>query len=99
MNKDNEISEIQKLFGLYRKGNLQENLIKQLSEIKLMTTKGTLLPESKCYLYDFYNPRLKIQKILKEIFLLAKNIAITFIKKMNGSDFLKFFELTSELNR
>lgn len=66
INKDNAISEIQKLFSLYRKGDLKENLIKKLSEIKLITTKNTLLQASKCYLSDFYNPRLKIENILKE---------------------------------
>lgn len=89
VNKDNAISEIQKLFGLYRKGELQENLIKQLSEIKLMTTKNTLLPASKCYLSDFYNPRLKIQKILKEDIFISEKYCYNIHEKDEWKRFFK----------
>ncbi|MFA9397949.1 MAG: sacsin N-terminal ATP-binding-like domain-containing protein [Clostridiaceae bacterium] len=66
INIGNAISEIQKLFSLYKRGDLREDIIQQLSEIKLMTNQNTLLQASECYMSDFYNPRLKIEKILGE---------------------------------
>jgi hypothetical protein len=90
INKDNAISEIQKLFSLYRKGDLKENLIKQLSEIKIMTNKNTLLQASKCYLSDFYNPRLKIEKILKEDMFISEEYCYNTQEK---KDWRRFFEI------
>ncbi len=90
INKDNAISEIQKLFSLYRKGDLKENLIIQLSEIKLMTNKNTLLQASKCYLSDFYNPRLKIEKILKEDMFISEEYCYNIQEK---NDWRRFFEI------
>ena len=70
INQDNAISVIQKLYSLYKKGDLKEELLKELSEIKLLTTKNTLLQASKCYLSNFYKPRLEIEEILdKDIFV------------------------------
>ena len=66
----NAIQVIQDLFILYRKGDLKEELIVQLSRIKLLTQEATLLPASDCYFSDFYNPRLKIEEVLeKDIFV------------------------------
>ncbi len=62
--KEKAITETQKFFSLYLKGDLKENIIKQLSEIKLLTSKNTLLRACDCYMSDFYNPRLKIEAIL-----------------------------------
>lgn len=90
INKDNAISEIKKLFSLYRKGDLKENLIKQLSEIKLMTNKNTLLEASKCYLSDFYNPRLKIENILKEDMFISEEYCYNAQEKR---DWRRFFEI------
>ncbi|WFA09198.1 RNA-binding domain-containing protein [Tissierella sp. Yu-01] len=89
VNKDNAISEIQKLFSLYRKGDLRENLIQQLSEIKLMTTKNTLLQASKCYLSDFYNPRLKIEKMLREDMFVTQEYCYNTHEKDEWKRFFK----------
>lgn len=90
INKDNAISEIKKLFSLYRKGDLKENLIKQLCEIKLMTNKNTLLEASKCYLSDFYNPRLKIENILNEDMFISEEYCYNAKEK---SEWRRFFEI------
>lgn len=89
INKDNAISEIQKLFSLYRKGDLKENLIKQLSEIKLMTNQNTLLQASKCYLSDFYNPRLKIEKLLKQDMFISEKYCCDIHDKDEWKRFFK----------
>ncbi|MBN1042901.1 ATP-binding protein [Clostridium botulinum] len=89
INEDNAIPEIQKLFSLYRKGDLKENLIEQLSEIKLMTNKDTLLKASKCYLSDFYSPRLKIENILKEDMFISEKYCYNIHEKEEWRRFFK----------
>ena len=89
INEDNAIPEIQKLFSLYRKGDLKENLIEQLSEIKLMTNKDTLLQASKCYLSDFYSPRLKIENILKEDMFISEKYCYNIHEKEEWRRFFK----------
>lgn len=98
VNKDNAITEIQKLFSLYRKGDLQENLLHQLSEINLLTTKNTLLQASKCYLSDFYNPRLKIEKILKEDIFVIEQYCINTLEKDEWKRFFKILGVNDGIN-
>ncbi len=98
INKDNAISEIQKLFSLYRKGELKENLIQQLSEIKLITTKNTLLQASKCYLSDFYSPRLKIEKILKEDIFINEKYCYNIYEKDEWKRFFKILGASEGTN-
>ena len=66
INSENAITAIQKLYSLYKKGDLKGDLLKELSEIKLLTTKNSLLQASKCYLSNFYKPRLEIEGVLDE---------------------------------
>ncbi len=98
VNKDNAISEIQKLFSLYRKGDLRENLIKQLSEIKLMTQENTLMQASDCYLSDYYNPRLKIENILKEDIFICKEYCCNTNEKDNWRQFFKILGVKDGIN-
>lgn len=60
----NAIDAIQDLFRLFEKGELKEELIEQLSEIKLLTKKGKLIPANQCHLSDFYSPRFAIEELL-----------------------------------
>lgn len=98
INKDNAIPEIQKLFSLYRKGDLKESLIQQLSEIKLITTKNTLLQASKCYLSDFYSPRLKIEKILKEDIFISEEYCYNIYEKDEWKRFFKMLGASEGTN-
>lgn len=98
MNEGNAISEIQKLFSLYRKGDLQENLLHQLSEINLMTTKNTLVQASKCYLSDFYNPRLKIEKILREDIFVSEKYCVNTHDKDEWRRFFKILGVNYGIN-
>jgi len=98
INEDNAMSEIQKLFSLYRKGDLDEKLIQQLSEIKLMTTKNILLEASKCYLSDFYNPRLKIEKILRDNIFVSDQYCINTLDRDEWKRFLKILGVNDGIN-
>ena len=61
----NALQTICDLFSLYKKGNLREDLIRQLSRIRLITKRGSLCPAEDCYLSDFYKPRLEIEKLIE----------------------------------
>lgn len=98
INEENAISEIQRLFSLYRKGDLDVKLIQQLSEIKLITTKNTLLQASKCYLSDFYNPRLKIEKILSDDIFVSDQYCINTLDKDEWKRFLKILGVMDGIN-
>lgn len=98
MNEDNAISEIQKLFSLYKKCDLKESLIKQLSEIKLMTNQNTLLQASKCYLSDFYSPRLKIENILKEDMFISEKYCYNISEKDKWRWFFKILGVKDGIN-
>lgn len=68
--KKNAIQTIRELFGLYMKGELKKDLIKQLKDLKLLTLNDTLCPAKICYLSNYYNPRLESEDILeKDIFV------------------------------
>lgn len=87
---ENAIKTVQNLFSLYKKGSLRDDLLKELSKLKLLTTKETLCPAKDCYLSDFYMPRLKIEKVLdKNIFVNEKYCTDTFDK----DDWKRFFKL------
>lgn len=86
----NAVQTIHDFFSLYSNGNLKEDLIKQLSRIKLLTQKGSLCPAKDCFLSNFYNPRLKIEKILE------KDIFVSEIYYVNGiekDEWKRFFKL------
>ncbi|HBD93581.1 MAG TPA: transcriptional regulator [Spirochaetia bacterium] len=60
----NAVKTIQDLFTLYCKGDLKEDLIKQLEKIKLITQCSSLKPAYECYLSNSYAPSLKIEGLM-----------------------------------
>ena len=86
---ENAIQTIQDLFNLYKKGDLNEKLIKQLSEINLLTQQDSLLPAKECFLSNFYNPRLKIEEILELDIYVNKSYCVKITEKDEWKRFLK----------
>ena len=90
ISQDNAISEIQRLFYLYDKGDLKKELLGQLSQIKLLTTKGQLVPANECHLSNFYNPRFAIEKDLDlDIFVSDKYCS----DEANKNEWKRFFTM------
>lgn len=90
ISQDNAISEIQRLFYLYDKGDLKKELLGQLSPIKLLTTKGQLVPANQCHLSNFYNPRFAIEKDLDlDIFVSDKYC----IHEADKNEWKRFFTM------
>lgn len=98
INKDNAILEVGKLFLLYKKGELKDDLICKLSAIKLLTTKNTLLPASECYLSDFYNPRLEIENVLSEDMFVNKGYCVNTLDKDEWKRFFKILGVQDGIN-
>lgn len=62
---DNAIKTVRELYNLYKKESLNNDLLKKLAKIKLLTQNGTLCPAEECFLSDFYSPRIKIEDSLE----------------------------------
>ena len=87
---ENATITIQDLFLLYQKGDLKKDLIGQLSRLKLLTQKGTLLPATECYLSDFYRPRLEIEEALNEDIFVSSSY---YINNQEKDEWKRFFKL------
>lgn len=54
------------LFNQHKKGLLDEWHYRKFGDLKLLTKDKSLVEAKNCYLSDFYEPALKIEKVLKE---------------------------------
>lgn len=54
------------VFRIFDKGILNENDYKKLSNLKLVTTKGSLQLPSRCYLSDYFKPDLNLESFFTE---------------------------------
>lgn len=87
---DNAIEAIQELFRWYRKGELTELLIRELSSIKLLTQKKSLRPAKDCFFSEYYAPHLRIENIVEEDFFISESYCLQNIDKEEWKRFFKF---------
>jgi hypothetical protein len=69
---ENAIKTIKLLFMLFQKSSIGKKELDQLKRLKLLTTRGTLIPADECYFSDQFKPRLSLEEYLKtkeDIFL------------------------------
>ena len=85
----NALQTIRDLFSLYRKGNLKEDLIRQLSRIKLLTQRDSLCPAKDCFLSDYYKPRLEIEKIIEKDIFVNESYCANGLEKDEWKRFFK----------
>lgn len=104
----NALQTICDLFSLYKKGNLKENLIGQLSRIRLIARRGSLCPAEECFLSDFYKPRLEIENLVDddifvcEIYcsdILEKDEWRRFFRMLGVHEGIRHLQFTKKLNR
>lgn len=86
---ENALQTVRDLFSLYSKGNLKEDLIRQLSRLKLLTQENSLCPAKDCYLSDYYRPRLEIEKILEEDIFVHESYCTDVLEKDEWKRFFK----------
>lgn len=63
---ENSIPTILTIFSLYAKRAIGKEELSKLSELKILTMKGTLLAAKSCYLSDAYSPRLRLESVLED---------------------------------
>ncbi len=61
--KDNYLKVTRYIFNQHKKGLLSELHYDQLQDLKLFTTSKEFKAAKECYLSDFYEPSLKLQKV------------------------------------
>lgn len=86
----NSVESIRWLFGLFLKNEIGSEIISRLSKIKLLTTKGSLIPACDCYLSAVYKPRVNFEEILEEDFFVSPD----YITNQDPlKDWQRFFDL------
>lgn len=85
----NALQTIRDLFNLYKKGNLKEDLIRQLSGIKLLTQIGSLCSAKDCFISDYYKPRLEIEKIIEKDIFVCESYCENVLEKDEWKRFFK----------
>ena len=63
IDEDNYIARTRFIFNLFKKGKLTEKHYKKLQDLKIFTTKNDFRAAKECYLSDFYEPTLRLQKV------------------------------------
>lgn len=86
----NALQTIRDLFSLYRKGNLREDLIGQLSRIRLITQSGSLCSARDCFLSDYYKPRIEIENIIDNDIFVSETYCLDILDR---DEWKRFFKL------
>ena len=63
--KENAIKTIKMLFLLLQKNLIGKEQLDKLKQLKLLTTRGTLIPAKECFFSDAYKPRLSLEEYIK----------------------------------
>ncbi len=63
---ENSVPTVLNIFSLYVKRTIGKEELNELSELKILTQKGSLLPAKSCYFSDAYSPRLKLESVLSD---------------------------------
>lgn len=63
---ENTIDTIRRTAGLLDDGTIGLDVPPKLSKLKILTTKGSLIPSENCYFSDRYSPKVKIENLIDE---------------------------------
>lgn len=86
---ENTLGTIATIFSLYTKNEIGKDELEKLSELKLLTSKGSLLPARLCYFSDTYNPRLKLQTELPDDIFISESYLSDNVEKDEWRRFFK----------
>jgi len=105
--EDNALEAIQTIYNLYKKENI-DSYLEQLSNLKLLTTEGSLIPASQCYFSNKYKPTLELGDILDDDIFLSKDYSMLdndideikrFFKKFGVQERIKPLKLNDKVNK
>ncbi|UFH31632.1 caspase family protein [Chryseobacterium sp. C-71] len=87
---ENTFDTISTIYSLYLKSDIGREELGALSELKILTTKETLLPAHCCYFSDSFEPRLKLEnEISDDIFISEKYL----LEKSDKNEWKRFFKM------
>lgn len=104
---ENAIPTIQTIYKLYLSHEVNEELLSQLNELKILTKKGNLVAANQCYFSDAYRPRLPLEALITEDIFVSefylpnrsdKDEWKRFFKMMGvkeGIDIISYYDQTS----
>lgn len=87
---ENTLGTISTVFSLYTKNEIGKDELEKLSDLKLLTNKGSLLPARLCYFSDTYNPRLKLQTEFQDDIFISESYLSDNAEK---DEWRRFFKL------
>ncbi len=94
----NAIKTMHDLFSLYKKGDLAAGVLSNLSNLKLMTTQGSLLKANECFLSNIYLPRLEIEGVLNKDIFVSEVYLTTKADKDEWKSFFKLLGVQDGIN-
>ena len=106
MKEGTALETIQTIYNLYKKENIDRHLEK-LINLKLLTTKGNLIPASQCYFSNVYQPILEIENMLDDDIFLSQDYLILdndideikrFFKKIGAQEQIEPLKLNDKIN-
>ncbi|MHC5201370.1 sacsin N-terminal ATP-binding-like domain-containing protein [Myroides sp. LJL119] len=86
---ENTLGTIATIFSLYTKNEIGKDELEKLSELKLLTSKGSLLSARLCYFSDTYNPRLKLQTEFQDDIFISESYLSDNAEKDEWKRFFK----------
>lgn len=86
---ENTHNLITDLFFLYKKGVLDDALLNDLSKIKILTQKGSLIPVKECYLSNYYKPRVELEMLIQKDFFISEEYCEN---KLEIDEWKRFFK-------
>lgn len=98
IDKENAIQAIRDLFNLYKKDELNSDLLAQLSDLKLLTNKDSLVAAKNCILSNDYSPRLEIETILSANFFVSATYMDDTTDKDEWKRFFKFLKVSDGIS-
>jgi hypothetical protein len=98
IDRENAIQAIRDLFNLYKKDELNSNLLAQLSGLKLLTNKGSLVAAKNCILSNSYSPRLEIETVLGVDAFVSKTYMDDSIDKDEWKRFFKLLKVSDGIS-
>lgn len=93
---DNAFEVIQTIYNLYKKENIDRHL-EELLNLKLLTTKGNLIPAVECYFSDTYNPQLKIETNIEDDIFISEDYLSLDSSINEVRRFFKFMGVSEEI--
>lgn len=87
---ENAIPAIQTIYKLYLSHEVDEKLLSQLGELKILTRNCNLVAANRCYFSDVYRPRLPLEALITEDIFVSESY---LSNRSNKDEWRRFFKM------